>query len=177
MNLDIKQNHFALFGLPEGFRLLLEDLDIAYRRLAAEVHPDRFTHAPENERRLSMLWAMHVNEAYQRLKKPLKRAGYLLSLHGIDPAIETNTSMPHDFLMAQMEWRESLEAANEAHDAAALAGLETRLHAEMQALYALAEGQLDAQHDYPAAAATFRKLMFLEKLREEIHYAMTELDD
>ncbi len=177
MNLDIKQNHFTLFGLPEGFRLPLEELDRAYRKLAAEVHPDRFTHAPENERRLSMQWAMHVNEAYQTLKKPLKRAGYLLSLHGIDPAIETNTSMPHDFLVEQMEWRESLEEANEGHDAAALAGLETKLHTQMQALYAVAEGQLDAQHDYPAAAGTFRKLMFLDKLGEEIHYAITELDD
>ena len=91
MTLDIKQNHFKLFGLTEGFRLPLEQLDQVYRRLQAEVHPDRFIHAGENERRMSMQWAMHVNEAYQTLKKPIKRPGYLLSLHGIDPKIETNT--------------------------------------------------------------------------------------
>jgi molecular chaperone HscB len=177
MNLDINQNHFKLFGLPEGFALQQQDLDRVYRILQAEVHPDRFTHASENERRMSMQWAMHVNEAYQTLKKPIKRAGYLLSLHGIDPKIETNTSMPHDFLVAQMEWREALEEANDAHDGAVLAALETKLQAEMRVLYDEAEAELDHRHDYAAAATTFRKLMFLEKLGEEIHYAITELDD
>jgi molecular chaperone HscB len=177
MNLDINQNHFKLFGLTEGFALHQDELDRVYRRLQAEVHPDRFTHASENERRMSMQWAMHVNEAYQTLKKPLKRAGYLLSLHGIDPKIETNTSMPHDFLAAQMEWREAIEEANEAHDGAALDRIEARLKAEMGKLYREAETELDDRHDYAAAATTFRKLMFLEKLGEEVHYAITELDD
>jgi molecular chaperone HscB len=177
MNLDITQNHFKLFGLPEGFRLAQDELDRVYRRLQAEVHPDRFTHAGENERRMSMQWAMHVNEAYQTLKKPIKRTGYLLSLHGVDPKIETNTSMPQDFLMEQMAWRESLEDAGNAHDGPALAALESRLRAEMDVLYREAEAQIDGSRDYAAAATTFRKLMFLEKLGEEIHYAITELDD
>ena len=177
MNLDINQNHFKLFGLAEGFRLPLDQLDQVYRRLQAEVHPDRFIHAGENERRMSMQWAMHVNEAYQTLKKPIKRTGYLLSLHGIDPKIETNTSMPHDFLVEQMEWREALEEAAALHDGARLSALEALLRTGMDGLYRDAEAEIDARHDYAAAALTFRKLMFLEKLGEEIHYAITELDD
>ncbi len=177
MNLDINQNHFKLFGLPEGFALQRDELDRVYRILQSQVHPDRFTHAGENEKRMSMQWAMHVNEAYQTLKKPIKRAAYLLSLHGIDPKIETNTRMPHNFLVAQMEWREALEEANEARDGVRLSALETRLQAEMAVLYREAEAELDQRHDYAAAATTFRKLLFLEKLGEEIHYAITELDD
>ncbi len=177
MNLDISQNHFKLFGLAEGFSVPLDQLDQVYRRLQAEVHPDRFTHASDNEKRMSMQWAMHVNEAYQALKKPIKRTGYLLSLHGIDPKIETNTSMPHDFLVEQMAWREALEEATEARDGSVLSQLETKLKSEMGGLYGEVEAELDIRHDYAAAAMTFRKLMFLEKLGEEIHYAITELDD
>ena len=46
-------------------------------------------------------------KAYQTLRNPLKRARYLLSLHGVDTQEETNTAMPMDFLMQQMEWREA----------------------------------------------------------------------
>lgn len=62
------------------------------------MHPDRFAHATEAERRLSMQWAMqHANEAYQTLKKPLERAKYLLHLAGHDIQAENNTAMPADF--------------------------------------------------------------------------------
>jgi molecular chaperone HscB len=175
--MDLNQNHFQLFGLPERFGLPQDELEQTYRRLQAEVHPDRFVHAGETERRLSMQWAMHVNEAYLTLKKPIRRAGYMLSLHGIDPKIETDTSMPHEFLMEQLEWREALEDATTGHDAAALAALEVKLERESGTLYREAAALLDERRDYAAAAATFRKLLFLDKLGEEIHYAITELDD
>jgi len=32
-----------------------------------------------------------VNEAYQTLRSPIRRARYLLSLHGVDTQEETNT--------------------------------------------------------------------------------------
>ena len=58
----------------------------AYRDIQGQVHPDRFAHAGEAERRLSMQWATHANEAYQTLKNPLERAQYLLQLAGHDRA-------------------------------------------------------------------------------------------
>ena len=72
--MDLRSDHFALFGLSRGFRLDLSDLDSRYRDIQAQVHPDRFVHAGEAERRLSMQWATHANEAYQTLKKPTSAA-------------------------------------------------------------------------------------------------------
>ena len=58
------------------------------------MHPDRFAHAGDAERRASLQWTTRVNEAYRTLKDPVQRAKHLLELHGVDVAFETNTAMP-----------------------------------------------------------------------------------
>jgi molecular chaperone HscB len=50
-----------------------------------------------------------VNDAYQTLKSPIRRAEYLLHLHDINIHDEKYTAVPQDFLMQQMAWREELE--------------------------------------------------------------------
>ena len=68
------QEYFSLFGLPERFVIDLVELEAAYRRVQAQVHPDRFAHRPENERRVAMQWATLANEAFRTLKNPVLRA-------------------------------------------------------------------------------------------------------
>src|SRR4026208_2627969 len=113
----LTSNHFELFGLVPAFALDVARLDAAYRDIQAKVHPDRFAHAGDAERRASMQMTTRVNEAYRTLKSPVQRAKYLLELNGVDVAFETNTAMPREFLVQQMEIREKLE---EARDVAAL---------------------------------------------------------
>ena len=109
MNLDT--NDFELFGLPPRFAQDRAALDARWRALQAEVHPDRFAAQGAAAQRVAMQWAVRVNEAYQRLKDPLKRAAYLCELHGAPVDAENNTAMPPAFLMQQMEWREALDEA------------------------------------------------------------------
>ncbi len=168
---DFKQNHFELFGLLPGFAVEQDRLEQAYREIQARVHPDRFAHAGEAERRASMQWTTRVNEAYRTLKNPVARARYLLELNGVDVAFETNTKMPPQFLMQQMELREALEAALKAKDAAALEVLRNNLDNAHRALEEELARQLDGGRDYRAAADSVRKLMFLEKLGAEIDAA------
>jgi molecular chaperone HscB len=47
-----------------------------------------------------MQWSVRINEAYQRLKDPLRRAAYLCELRGAPINAENNTAMPRTFLMA-----------------------------------------------------------------------------
>ena len=123
-----------------------------------------------------MQWTTRVNEAYRTLRSPVQRAKYLLELEGVDVAFETNTAMPPDFLMRQMELREELEAAGDARDADALDALRTSLRADKQELErALAEA-LDARRDHTGAADLTRKLMFLDKLDAEIDLAYETLE-
>ena len=171
--IDFSKNHFTLFNLEPQFQIDLAQLEQAYRALQAQVHPDKFSSGSDAERRLSMQCSTHVNEAYQTLKTPLNRARYLLSLHGIDTQEDTNTAMPAQFLMEQMEWREAISAANHLP---ALDQLSGKLREAMQTLLAEVGQRIDEQHDYTGAAETVRKLRFFDKLREAINDALEVLE-
>ena len=140
------------------------------------MHPDRFVHAGDAERRASMQWTTRVNEAYRTLSNPVQRAKYLLELEGVDVAFETNTAMPAEFLMRQMELREALEQAGDAKDAAALDALRESLRADKQELERALGEALDARKDHAGAAGLTRKLMFLDKLDAEIDLAYETLE-
>jgi molecular chaperone HscB len=176
MSLDFSRNHFDLFGLPTSFALDSERLDKAYRDIQTEIHPDKFAHAGDSEQRLSMQWTTKVNEAYQTLKKPFERARYLLSLNGVDAMDAKNTSMPADFLMQQMEWREALEEARSSKDLAALEALEKTLRVESRDLQAHLGALLDEQHDFTRAGDTLRKVRFMDKLLEEVGVTYEEIE-
>ena len=169
MNLD--QTHFELFGQPARFAVDAAALDARYRELQREVHPDRFASASQAEQRVSMQLATRVNEAYQTLKSPLRRAGYLLQLNGVDPQFETNTSMPPEFLMEQLELREALDEAAGAGDAGRLEQLAAQLQREHGALLEKLGAELDGRQAWLPAAATLRQLMFLERFRDDIDAA------
>ena len=176
MSHSLTQDFFELFGLPARFQVDGEQLDRAYRSLQSTVHPDRFVNAPEAERRVSMQQATQVNEAYQTLRNPVRRAAYLLAQRGIDPGFETNTAMPAEFLVEQMEWREAIEGATGSADARELDHLSSRLGGELRQMYAEIGRQIDEQGDFRGAADTVRKLMFLEKVGTEIGDAMEALE-
>ncbi len=177
VSFNFQQNFFQLFGLPEHFRLDNAQLDQQYHALQTQVHPDKFAHLSEAERRMSMQMATRTNEAYQTLHEPVRRARYLLGLRGVDTQEETNTAMPMDFLIEQMEWREAVEEARQSGDVVELEKLETRLRHEVQLLQELLAVKIDDEHSYAAAAEGVRKLKFLEKLAEEIVSAFDTMDN
>ena len=137
------------------------------------MHPDRFAHAGEADRRASLHMTTRVNEAYRTLRSPVQRGKYLLELQGVDVAFETNTAMPTDFLMQQMELRERLEGAK---DASSLDALRKDLSAQSHFLQERMGQAIDTEKNYKGAADLVRKLMFLDRLGEEIDSAYEALD-
>ena len=174
---DFQQNHFQLFGLAQSYQIDAAQLERQYRALQAQVHPDKSAHLSDAEQRLAMQHSTQVNEAYQTLRNPLRRARYLLTLQGVDTQEETNTAMPLDFLMAQMEWREAVAEVQQARDAVALEQLEMHMRHETRELEAQLEVKIDAEKDYAFAAGLVRKLRFMEKLAEEIDAAYDAIDN
>lgn len=162
---EVLKNHFELFGLVPAYVLDLEHLDRAYRDIQAEVHPDRFAHAGDAERRASMQVTTQVNEAYRTLKNPVRRAKYLLELNGVDVGFETNTAMPADFLMEQMELREKLEEAKTGSD---LDLISQGVSVDKREIENRIQEEIDGRRNYAAASDLVRKLMFLEKFGDEI---------
>lgn len=174
---DSSTNHFALFGLPAAFAIDTALLDQRYRQLQSEVHPDKFAAASSTEKLRSMQWATSANEAYRTLKNPTARARYLLELKGVHTDEESNTAMPTDFLMQQMEWREAIEEARDAKDLDALDNLLKDIQAAAKSLQQDLEQQLAAESaELTAAAGSVRKLSFVDKLREDILQSMEKLE-
>ena len=112
--MNLNDTDFELFAVPATFGQDRAVLDARWKELQREAHPDRFAAQGGAAQRLAMQWSVRINEAYQRLKNPIKRATYLCELHGAPIGAETNTAMPPEFLMQQMEWREALDEADDA---------------------------------------------------------------
>ncbi|SDK36650.1 molecular chaperone HscB [Methylophilus rhizosphaerae] len=169
------QNYFELFQLPQQFTIDTAVLDTNYRKLLAEVHPDRFVNASAAEKMHSMRTATLANEAYQTLKQPTARARYLLQLAGIATDEENNTAMPADFLMAQMEWREAMDDARFARNVAALDNLLQDMRQQARQLQQQVAAEITRA---PAEAAlTVRKLRFIDKVSEDVNQLIAQLED
>ena len=170
MKLD--SDDFELFGVERRFEQDRATLDSRWRSLQAEVHPDRFVSQGASAQRVALQWAVRVNEAYQRLKDPLRRAAYLCHLAGERIDAESNTAMPADFLMHQMAWREALDEARSLPQVEALA-------AQVAATRATALASLgtliDVQRDAAAAARQVRALMFVERFAADVDHRLEAL--
>lgn len=162
----MNQDYFELFGLPAQFAVKLSELEQLWRSKSAQVHPDRFATASDAEKRVAMQWASLINEAYQVLKNPIKRAIYLCEQQGVDIGAESNTAMPPEFLFKQMEWREELEAA--AGDQDALNRLMQQVEGEEDALNQAVGDLIDQQKNWSEASEKLRQWMFIDKFRSEI---------
>jgi molecular chaperone HscB len=162
---NLQSNDFELFGLAQQFAQDRAAIDARWKDLQRQAHPDKFSAQGAAAQRVAMQWSVRINEAYQRLKDPLKRAAYLCELHGAPVNAENNTAMPAEFLMQQMAWREALE---EAQDMAALDALNAEVNGSRTTLLQRCEQLLDGQHDYAGAVAQVRALMFIERFARDI---------
>jgi molecular chaperone HscB len=163
--MKIDSDDFELFGIERRFALDRAALDTRWRALQAEVHPDRFASEGAAAQRVAMQWAVRVNEAYQRLKDPIKRAAYLCEMHGAPIEAENNTAMPTGFLMQQLEWREGLDEARGVAEVQTIAG---EVQAHRSAALDRVQQTLDIARDFPAAAQQVRALMFIERFGDDI---------
>ena len=170
--MQLNQDAFELFGLPLRFAQDRAAIDARWKELQREAHPDKFAAQGNAAQRLAMQWSVRINEAYRRLKDPLKRAAYLCELRGSPIDAENNTAMPADFLVEQMEWRESLD---EARSPADLGALETQLdRSRTETLRHIAQ-LLDERGDAAAAAKQVRALMFIERFGHDVEARIDQL--
>jgi len=166
-------DYFRFFGLNQQFKIDLSALDLAYRTIQKEVHPDRHARGSDSEQRLAMQMATLANTAFQTLKNPVQRGLYLCQLHGVDAKLETNTAMPAAFLMKQMEWRENLD--DQAEDLSALEGLMKEVEASKQETLTEITQAIDGAKNYQRAAELLRGLLFINKFAIELDDAIAAL--
>lgn len=170
--MNLNSTDFELFDLPQRFAQDGAAIAARWKDLQREAHPDKFAAQGGAAQRLALQWSVRINEAYQRLKDPLRRAAYLCELRGAPIQAENNTAMPADFLMEQMEWREALEEASGEDELEVLA---QRLAASRGQMLAHIAQLLDEEGDAAAAAQQVRALMFLERFGADIEDRLAQL--
>lgn len=171
--MNLQSSDFELFGLAPQFAQDRAAIDARWKDLQREAHPDKFAAQGAAAQRLSMQWSVRINEAYQRLKDPLKRAAYLCELNAAPVNAENNTAMPTEFLMQQMAWREALD---EARSAADLDDLGAQVIAARREALQKCSQLLDVQQDYRGAVQQVRALMFIERFASDVEARLDRMD-
>lgn len=170
---NLQSTDFELFGLITRFSQDRAVIDSRWKDLQREAHPDKFAAQGAAAQRIAMQWSARINEAYQRLKDPLRRAAYLCELHDAPINAENNTAMPREFLMKQMMWREALDDADSAAD---LSKLASEVSQARQEGLQKCERLLDSAHDYTSAVQQVRALMFIERFSSDVDARLDRLD-
>ena len=108
-------DYFDLLGLPRTYHIDAGQLRAAFRAIARNVHPDRFTAQPGEVGSLATRLSAEVNEAVNVLHDPVQRAAYMLEQAGGPSAAELR-EVPGELLAEVMRLREQIEEANLAED-------------------------------------------------------------
>ncbi len=170
---SLSSNDFELFNIPMRFAQERDVLDASWKQLQREAHPDRFAAQGQSAQRLAMQWSVRINEAYQRLKDPLKRASYLCELHDAPVNAETNTAMSAEFLMKQMAWREALDDAQSAEN---IDEISSEVNQDGRKQLLNLERLIDEAKDFQGAAQQVRSLMFVERFTSDVHARLEALE-
>ena len=173
-------NYFQVFGLDVQFEIDTAKLAELFQALQKTVHPDRFAHASSQEQLLAVQKSAMINDAYQTLKNPLKRADHLIKLRGIDMPSEQASFGDTSFLMRQMELREMLDEVITADDSdAALLAINQVIDTEYNSLFVNLQQLLatNSEQSNTLACDDLRKLKFYQKLHVELDRLEDKLFD
>jgi len=162
------RNFFDVFSIPAAFQVDLTILADQYRELQAQVHPDRVAGGSEQEKLQAIQATSFLNEAYETLQSPQRRAAYLLELQGIDVNQVDQSDLSPVLLMEQIELREQLEELP--RDEAALDKLE-QLRESIEQRQADCQGQFAQvieQGSLTDAKKQYYEMQYFAKLAAEI---------
>jgi molecular chaperone HscB len=170
-NLSGFDDYFALFQLKPQFKIDRQALESAYLTVQQKVHPDMHAQASDSDKRVSMQLSALANSAYRTLMNPIQRGLYMCGRNGVDPQLETNTAMPAQFLMQQMEWRETLDDVRE--QPSKLDDLYKEVEQTRANLLKEVEAAIDGAGDFGLAAKQLRALLFIDKFSAELEDAIS----
>ena len=170
-NLSGFDDYFALFQLKPQFKIDRQALESAYLTVQQKVHPDMHAQASDSDKRVSMQLSALANSAYRTLMNPIQRGLYMCAKNGVDPQLETNTAMPAQFLMQQMEWREALDDVR--GQPSKLDDLYKEVEKTRANLLKEVEATIDGANNYELAAKQLRALLFIDKFSTELEDAIS----
>jgi len=165
-------NHFQRLGVEQSYDVNVANLDQMYFDLQRQLHPDRFAAKTAKEKALSQQQATAVNDAYETLKDPLKRADYMVHIQGVD-VLPEGCNLVHDqtILIEAMEMRERLAMAETLSDLRSISA-ETKAEDE-KVVKSLSKAFHDG--DLEEASHLTTRLKYLHKMMDEVRHVRARL--
>jgi len=168
-------NYFALFGLKPSFELDLAAVKTSFHQLIKQSHPDNFIAADETTKLAKLQQTKLLNEAYQTLVHPVKRAFYLLEMNGLNLNAEQTMQDPQ-FLQQGLEWHEQLaEFATQQNVnkieylSEQIADLQIKTQQEFATIY-------QDQKQQNKAMQLAQRMQFLNKLQIKVNELLEQID-
>lgn len=165
---------FAMLGLPARFDLDTQAIETRFRERSRELHPDKFAGAPAAERAQALVRARALNDAYQVVRRPQRRAEALLARAGL--TIGDHEKLDPAFLMEILELREELAEARAAGKLELVDELQTAMQGRRRALEE-GLGPLFAAGDAASLAAAKRDLITLRYVVRYLDECDAALDE
>jgi molecular chaperone HscB len=159
--------YFSILNIVPAFDIDLAMLEAEYFKAQRQYHPDRFIGKSAEERTAALAQSMDINQAYEALKNPLKRAQHLLKLQGVTVGTDNDSIKPSPALLMEiMELQEQFEEAKDPANHNKLVDKLKDLHAktllDIAKYYANKEWQKMAQETI--------RLGYLVKIADEKKY-------
>jgi|GEM_PF-6229808 len=168
-------DYFALFKLPCDFVIDLSSLKKSYQELIKKYHPDN---SPNNQEGQMLQQTELLNNAYQTLLSPAKRAYYLLERTGLEL---TQTFSDDEMLGVFMNLHEQIAVIKEQEDLTALDDFANRVIALQQDLSAQFADLWSDQDNLSAHIKQLirlaKSLFYIENFQEKIKQLFNELDN
>ena len=165
---QLHKDYFALFGFRAEYAIADDQLESHYLALQRLTHPDR--HAGDTRaQHLAVRYAARINEAYETLRCPVRRAAYLLQLYTGSSGHEETTAVNDSvFLTEQLQWREALEEAG--GQSQVIAGLRCRAQEQLIALQErFGNTDLHGPDGQAEGAGIVQRMQFMQRFLEQLH--------
>ena len=168
------RDFFELFSLESQYLIDLDQLKSRFRDLQIQYHPDKYASAPESEKLLAVQMSSLLNDAFEVLSHPVKRAKYLLEKLGVD--LQKDRAISQEILIEQMTLREELEEILETSD---MDEKENNLENLLQRLMEMfkscdefmvlnAKGKFNEEYLLQELKQVLSRMLFINKLKLEI---------
>lgn len=103
------KNHFEIFNINPSLDLNMDSIEEKYLELQLKSHPDLMINKSPEEQQKAANDSSNINNAYEILKDPLKRAIYFLEINNIF----IDSIKPDNMLLMEiMEIKEEFEMAD-----------------------------------------------------------------
>lgn len=101
-------NFFKLFSIEQKFSIDRKEVLKIHEELLNKFHPDRFVTKSKIEKKVALKLSTQINDAYEVLLDPVKRAIHICYLNGFEIDQDKSNFVDPDSLEMQMNLREEL---------------------------------------------------------------------